>query len=100
MAGPRYTVAQTRARVAAMEIAAAHLEECMQLDEIEAKQFADVANKLRAEATRLKLKAQERRNGEQLLRQTLRTSPNAEHMLPAPTPAAQADLLRLLRTRR
>ena len=76
MAGPKYTIAQTRARVAAMEIAAGHLEECMSRDEIEGKQFADVANKLRAEATRLKLKAQETRRGEQLLRTTLRAAPN------------------------
>ena len=63
MAGPRYTIAQTRARVAAMEIAADHLDECVQRDEIDAKQFHDVALKLRNEATRLKAKAQEVRRG-------------------------------------
>lgn len=63
MAGPKYTIAQTRARVAAMEIAAEHLEACLQRDEIDAKQFADVATKLRNEAKRLKAKAQETRNG-------------------------------------
>jgi N-methylhydantoinase B/oxoprolinase/acetone carboxylase alpha subunit len=63
MAGPRYTIAQTRARVAAMEIAANHLETCVERDELDYKQFADVALKLRNEATRLKAKAQETRNG-------------------------------------
>lgn len=63
MAGPRYTIAQTRARVAAMEIAADHLDTCVQRDEIDAKQYADVSLKLRNEATRLRLKAQETRRG-------------------------------------
>lgn len=94
MAGPRYTVAQTRARVAALEIAAGHLEECMGLNELDGKQFADVANKLRMEAYRLKLKAQERRNGEQLFRQTIRATSHAEHLLPATPAATEADPLR------
>lgn len=64
MAGPRYTIAQTRARVAAMEIAADHLDACVQRDEIDAKQYQDVALKLRNEATRLKAKAQEVRRGQ------------------------------------
>ena len=59
MAGPRYTIAQTRARVAALEIAATHLDACVQRDEIDAKQWLDVSLKLRNEATRLKAKAQE-----------------------------------------
>lgn len=59
MAGPRYTIAQTRARVAALEIAANHLAEATTRDEIEAKQFADVILKLCNEATRLRAKAQE-----------------------------------------
>lgn len=63
MAGPKYTIAQTRARVAAMEIAANHLDDAIQADEIDAKQFKDVALKLRNEATRLKFKAQEVRRG-------------------------------------
>ena len=63
MAGPRYTIAQTRARVAAMEIAAEHLDACVERDEIEGKQYRDVAQKLRNEATRLKAKAQETCNG-------------------------------------
>ena len=63
MAGPRYTIAQTRARVAALEIAATHLSECSARDEIEAKQFADVVEKLTNEAARLKAKAQEVRRG-------------------------------------
>lgn len=63
MAGPRYTIAQTRARVAALEICAAHLAECVTRDEIEAKQYGDIAIKLQNEATRLKAKAQEVRNG-------------------------------------
>lgn len=64
MAGPRYTIAQTRARVAALEICAVHLSECIARDEIEAKQFEDVIQKLFNEATRLKAKAQEVRRGE------------------------------------
>lgn len=64
MAGPRYTIAQTRARVAAMIIAADHLDEAVITDQIEAKQYADVAQKLRNEAERLKLKAQEVRRGQ------------------------------------
>lgn len=64
MAGPRYTIAQTRARVAALEICAIHLSECAARDEIEAKQFADVIEKLTNEATRLKAKAQETRRGQ------------------------------------
>lgn len=64
MAGPRYTIAQTRARVAAMIIAADHLDHAIINSEIEAKQYADVAIKLRNEATRLKAKAQEVRRGQ------------------------------------
>ena len=64
MAGPRYTIAQTRARVAALEICAQHLHECVTRDEIEKKQFADVILKLQNEATRLKAKAQETRRGQ------------------------------------
>ena len=64
MAGPRYTIAQTRARVAAMEIAAAHLDSALTNDEIDRKQYQDVATKLRNEAARLKVKAQEVRRGE------------------------------------
>lgn len=64
MAGPRYTIAQTRARVAAMHIAADHLDQAIRRDEIEARQFEDVAQKLRNEATRLKIKAQEVRRGQ------------------------------------
>lgn len=63
MAGPRYTIAQTRARVAALEICALHLSECVARDEIESKQFADVILKLHNEAARLKAKAQEVRRG-------------------------------------
>lgn len=63
MAGPRYTIAQTRARIAALEICAEHLDECQAHDEIERKQWYDVTRKLRAEATRLKAKAQETRRG-------------------------------------
>lgn len=64
MAGPRYTIAQTRARVAALEICAQHLTTCITRDEIEAKQYGDVIHKLQNEAIRLKLKAQETRRGE------------------------------------
>lgn len=64
MAGPKYTIAQTRARVAAMEIAAEHLATCAIRSEIEATQLADVIKKLRNEATRLKAKAQEVRRGQ------------------------------------
>lgn len=64
MAGPRYTIAQTRARVAALEICAAHLSECVARDEIEIKQWADVVLKLQNEANRLKAKAQETRRGQ------------------------------------
>lgn len=63
MAGPKYTIAQTRARVAALEIAAAHLDQALRRDEIEEKQYSDVSLKLRNEAFRLKLKAQEVRRG-------------------------------------
>lgn len=62
MAGPRYTIAQTRARVAALEIAAAHLDDLCRDEPVSDKQFDDVATKLRNEATRLKAKAQEVRN--------------------------------------
>lgn len=61
MAGPRYTVAQTRARVAALEMAAQHLTSASKQNEIEANQFADVILKLSNEATRLRQKAQETR---------------------------------------
>lgn len=47
-----------------MEIAAAHLEGCIERDELDYKQFQDVALKLRNEATRLKAKAQEVRRGQ------------------------------------
>ena len=63
MAGPKYTIAQTRARVAALEIAAEHLDQALRRDEIEEKQYSDVSLKLRNEAFRLKLKAQEVRRG-------------------------------------
>lgn len=63
MAGPRYTIAQTRARVAALEIAASHLSVAIHRDEIERGQFEDVIEKLKNEATRLKGKAQEVRRG-------------------------------------
>jgi N-methylhydantoinase B/oxoprolinase/acetone carboxylase alpha subunit len=63
MAGPKYTIAQTRARVAALEICAEHLAECVTRDEIEAKQFNDVILKLQNEADRLRAKAQEVRRG-------------------------------------
>lgn len=58
MVGPQYTEAQTRARVAALEIAAAHLEELDTFDCDEATQTADVILKLRNEATRLKARRQ------------------------------------------
>jgi len=59
MAGPRYTIAQTRARVAALQIAAEHLNSITPEDEISAKQQNDIVEKLYAEALRLKQKAQE-----------------------------------------
>ena len=64
MAGPRYTIAQTRARIAALEIAAEHLTTAITRNEIETKQYADVAIKLQNEADRLKIKAQETRRGQ------------------------------------
>lgn len=64
MVGPRYTIAQTRARVAALEIAADHLSAAVIQDELELKQYQDVILKLRNEATRLKAKAQEVRRGQ------------------------------------
>lgn len=63
MAGPRYTIAQTRARVAALEIAAMHLSGLQPQDDVIKGQYLDVIIKLMNEATRLKAKAQEARNG-------------------------------------
>lgn len=62
MAGPRYTIAQTRARVAALEICADHLATAATRDEIDRDQYRDVIKKLINESTRLKGKAQEVRN--------------------------------------
>ena len=59
MAGPKYTVAQTRARVAALEIAAAHLDSRDPEDTISDYQRNDLIIKLRNEAIRLKQKAQQ-----------------------------------------
>lgn len=89
MAGPRYTIAQTRARVAALEICAEHLSQCIARDELEAKQFADVVQKLYNEATRLKLKAQETRSAKQLLQHTGGFTPNTKRVLPTTTAAGQ-----------
>lgn len=61
MAGPRYTVAQTRARVAALEMAAEHLTSATKNNEIEANQYEDIILKLTNEANRLRQKAQETR---------------------------------------
>ena len=77
MAGPRYTIAQTRARVAALEIAAQHLQDAATHTEIEAKQYADVITKLINEADRLKQKAQERRNHDTYQRESRRRMPEA-----------------------
>lgn len=63
MAGPRYTIAQTRARVAALEICAEHLTKAIITNEIEEKQYTDIALKLMNEADRLRAKAQEVRRG-------------------------------------
>src|SRR5689334_16932222 len=82
MAGPRYTIAQTRARVAALEIAADHLEQCVTTNEIELKQFCDVIIKLRNEAFRLKMKAQEQRRGKQLLHSAVRPTSHSRNVLP------------------
>lgn len=58
MAGPNYTIAQTRARVAALEICWHYLEEQMPPDEADAKQYRDIQLKLQHEILALKEKAQ------------------------------------------
>lgn len=62
MVGPRYTIAQTRARVAACQIAAMYLRERAAEELEEPHQYHDIAKKLENEAIRLKGKAQEVRN--------------------------------------
>lgn len=64
MAGPRYTIAQTRARVAALEVCIEYLTEKQPLGPIEWAQWEDVKLKLRNEILRLKAKAQEVRRGQ------------------------------------
>ncbi len=61
MAGPRYTIPQTRARVAALQLCILYLHEQEHADEIEAKQFADIIRKFHQEIAALKEKAQRTR---------------------------------------
>lgn len=62
----RYTKPQIRARVAALEIAADHLDDIDAADPTARDQYADVAVKLRAEANRLKNRHDNRRDRLQL----------------------------------
>ena len=61
MAGPNYTIAQTRARVAAIEICCLYLTELRPDNEADAKQWDDIRTKLNREIAALKEKAQRTR---------------------------------------
>ena len=50
----RYTVPQLRARIAALEIAADHLDTLQNHDDDDTEQFQSVARRLRQEAIRLR----------------------------------------------
>lgn len=89
MAGPRYTRAQTRARIAALTIAADHLAAAVASDEIEDKQYRDVVQKLRNEATRLALKRQDFEDAKLLLHEAVRTTSNAQHMFSSTAPTTE-----------
>lgn len=91
MAGPSYTRAQTRARICALTLAADHIAAAVTRDEIEAKQYADVVQKLRNEATRLALKREHRDNAQQLLHNAVRTTSNAINMFSATAPATEGN---------
>jgi hypothetical protein len=71
MAGPIYTIPQTRARCAALTICCQYITELMPEDPLERKQWEDIRTKLERECLALKEKAQRvrRRSAE---RQNLR----------------------------
>lgn len=61
MAGPTYTIPQTRARCAALTICCQYITELMPTDPDDAKQWLDIKTKLERECIALKEKAQRAR---------------------------------------